>query len=776
MCIVVNSRMEDTNTKSFRFQGLGKSKPDDSILTVIRGSGDTPIASLAADFSKDGTYGVRWLILADRHIWVIPGNAANDGVTQYAINTLKEVKIERRVGGASLVVVTKNDTEKHEQDGPEGVDNPEADTDIIFFTNSQLEAFSAFSVSINGYISEGRFAAPEISDKLNCPKCGKMLPEEGAPCPKCLKKWQTLTRVLSYGRPYIRGFVFAIVLTLVASVARLAIPLITRALINQVLIPLENTGTGHNRLLTAVAVIFVLGLIGTACIALARRKTVYISGHIIADLRAKLCRVIERQRMKFFDKRQVGSLVSRVGHDSMMLTDFLIEGVPYFFVNGISMVGVLCIIFYMNWKMALFIFIPIPLLGIASAIFRSKIRPLFHKWRTQFTKLNSSMTESFSGIRVIKAFGQEDTEFDRFGKINDNITKAQIRCDRMWVLFFPVIDLMINCSFYLVWLVGGWLILSTDESTKFGDLVAFIQLYSMVLRPLQWFAQVNNWAARALAGGERIFEILDTTPESFDRPDAVAIPAIQGNIEFSNVSFGYEKGKDVLKNISFNVKPGEMIGLVGKSGVGKTTIINLICRFYETNRGKIIIDGVPINDVKLVDLRSQTGMVLQEPFLFSAPIIENIRYSKPEATFEEVVQAARAAKAHDFIIAKPDAYYTLVGERGNKLSGGEKQRISIARAILHNPRILILDEPTSSVDTETEKSIQVAIDRLISGRTTFAIAHRLSTLRNADRLIVLDETRIAEIGTHEELMAKEGIYYNLVKTQTEMSTITAVGG
>jgi len=298
----------------------------------------------------------------------------------------------------------------------------------------------------------------------------------------------------------------------------------------------------------------------------------------------------------------------------------------------------------------------------------------------------------------------------------------------------------------------------------------------MVLAPMQWFSAVSNWSTRALAGAERIFEVLDSTTEAYDRPDAVPLPRIRGDIEFRNVYFGYEKAKDVLKGVSLKIGAEEVVGLVGKSGVGKTTTINLICRFYEADRGEILLDGIPINDVRLADLRGQIGMVLQEPFLFDASILENIRYSKPQAAFEEVVAAARMAEAHEFIVGKPDGYHTHVGERGAKLSSGERQRVSIARAILHDPRILILDEPTSSVDTETEKKIQMAINRLVHGRTTIAIAHRLSTLRNADRLVVFDDGKVVEMGSHDELIRNGGIYQKLVETQTELSHITAVGG
>jgi ATP-binding cassette subfamily B protein len=280
--------------------------------------------------------------------------------------------------------------------------------------------------------------------------------------------------------------------------------------------------------------------------------------------------------------------------------------------------------------------------------------------------------------------------------------------------------------------------------------------------------------SRAFAGAERVFEVIDTPTETYESPSAVSLPYIRGDIEFRSVRFGYDKSNPVLKGISIDVKQGEMIGLVGKSGVGKTTLINLICRFYEADSGQILIDGVDIREISLKDLRRQIGVVLQEPFLFNGTIAENIAYGKPGATFEEIVAAARAANAHNFILGKPDGYDTQVGERGSKLSGGEKQRVSIARAILHDPRILILDEATSSVDVETEKQLQEAIQRLVAGRTTFAIAHRLSTLRNATRLIVLDEGKIAEEGTHQELLDKKGVFHKLVDIQSQTSQIIGV--
>jgi len=322
------------------------------------------------------------------------------------------------------------------------------------------------------------------------------------------------------------------------------------------------------------------------------------------------------------------------------------------------------------------------------------------------------------------------------------------------------------------WTYGGYLVL-TGEMT-FGVLLTAQQLLWQVYGPLQWFAQVNQWFSRAMAGAERIFEVIDAQPEAYDRTDAVALPEMTGDVHFQNVRFGYDKSNPVLKGINLDVKAGEMIGLVGKSGAGKSTTVNLLCRFYEVDAGTLTVDGVDIRQVDLRDLRRHIGIVPQDPFLFNGTIAENIAYGKPGATPEEIMAAARAACAHDFIVAKPDGYDTQVGEKGGKLSGGERQRVAIARAILHNPRILILDEATSSVDVETEKKIQLAIANLIAGRTTFAIAHRLSTLRNASRLVVLEKGQIVEIGTHAELMEKQGEFYKLVQTQAQTSAAIAL--
>ena len=403
--------------------------------------------------------------------------------------------------------------------------------------------------------------------------------------------------------------------------------------------------------------------------------------------------------------------------------------------------------------------------------FWKKLIPLFHQMGSRRSSLHSILDESIHGIKAVKAATQEEERVSRFNFGNRKLFKTTIRVERNFVGFAEGTFWIMQMGVALLWFFAAYRIAGGDANLTLGDLLAFVGYIWLFYGPLQWFTVILNWMSAAFASAERVFGLLDTEPEIYQAPDAVSIDRLRGDIRFEEVHFSYEAGNEVIKGIDFHIEPGEMVGLVGKSGAGKSTIINLICRFYDVDSGIIRIDGNPIKKLKIHDLRKQIGIVMQEPFIFRASILDNICYGTPDASFDDIIRCAKAANAHDFIVDKEYGYDTIIGTRGIELSGGEKQRIAIARAILHNPPILILDEATSSVDSETEKAIQEAIANLITNRTTIAIAHRLATLRNANRLIVVEEGKIAEIGTHNELLQKDGIFSKLVQTQSELNKL-----
>ena len=512
--------------------------------------------------------------------------------------------------------------------------------------------------------------------------------------------------------------------------------------------------------------VVVSGLSGLRSYIMAR-----IGQRVTYGLRNEVYTHLHALSLSYYTKNETGRIMASVTQDVGRLQDFISDGLQEAIRDVLTLVIICIILFALNPGLAALVLLPTPLLVWATMRFGRKLhaiyRPLWRRWAA----LSALLADTIPGVRVVKAFAQERREVGKFKGRSLDLLQGELRVAWMRSLFGPVMAFITSIGTIVIWWVGGRDILAGELTL--GAFVAFTSYMYRFYGPVESLCRLNHRFQRAATSAERVFDVLDTHPEVIDQPEAMIMPPIEGRVEFRGVHFGYEEDKPVIEDLNFVVEPGEMIGLAGHSGAGKSTLINLICRFYEPQEGVILIDGHDTRQVNLQSLREQIGVVLQDPFLFNGTVAENIAYGHPESSLEQIVAGAKAANAHDFIMNMPDGYDTMVGERGTRVSGGERQRLSIARAILRDPRILILDEATSNVDTQTEAQIQEALERLVQGRTTFAIAHRLSTLKNAHRLLILDKGKLAEIGTHDELIAQDGIYANLCRMQTEMSKLRA---
>lgn len=712
-----------------------------------------PLFSAKSDLQQDGHFGELWVIVTEKEIsvWHKDGTPA----LKLDLAQVKEVRSVNGIGGGSLLADTHG--------GPVVLARYTAALSPVFGFAARLATAVAKKEEI-----------PSASEKefpQYCPKCGNPLPDGTRVCPVCKNNGAVIFRMLRYAKPYKLQMIGAALLLIVSTIVELIPPYLMKVLIDDVLQPKS----------AATTLLWVVLGLGATSLVMSVMQTVrgligvWVGSKLMGDLRSDIYKSLMRLSLAFFDRRQTSQFIGRVNSDSEAMRQFMTDGLLWLTGESLKMIAIFVIMFGLDWKLTLFALLPMPVMILVSAKIWPKIgRRWYQQWRS-IARLNVLVGDSLQGIRVVKAFGQEQSEMARYSGVNEEVVRYNIRIEGLWQVMFPLFSLIAGIATILIWYFGGLGVLRSE--TQLGVLMALIAYVGMLFGPLQWMSQMINWASHALSASDRVFEIMDTPSEVPDTSNPVPIGQLKGEVIFEHVTYGYEKHHPVLKDIKLEVKAGEMIGLVGHSGAGKSTFINLICRFYDTDEGRITIDGIDLRNISQSDLRKQIGVVLQETFLFDGTIAENIAYSKPDGTPDEIMRAAKIANAHDFIVQLPDGYDTRVGERGHRLSGGEKQRVAIARAIIHDPRILILDEATASVDTETERQIQEAISRLIRGRTTFAIAHRLSTLRNANRLVVLDKGKIVEMGTHEDLLDIEnGVYRKLVDAQTELTKIKGVEG
>ncbi|MEW5915027.1 MAG: ABC transporter ATP-binding protein [Gemmatimonadota bacterium] len=641
---------------------------------------------------------------------------------------------------------------------------------VVRYTHRQRGAFENIRFVLEEAIA-GRTVTSSDADRVYAEAVAR--PVRDAQALVANQRRAVILRLLSYLKPYRKQLWLGLSAAGLITLVSLLPPYLAGYVIDSMVRPVQEGTLSRERAAAvvwlAVTAMGVLLVIREAA-ALVRLRLMSVLGEFVArDLRRELYEHIQRLSLAFFSRKKTGSLITRVTADTDRLWDFLAFGVVDVSLSIVMLLGLGVVLIVLDWRLGLVMTLPVPLLIYLIYWHGESLQRLFIRAWRKWSRVTDVLSDTIPGIRVVKAFNQESREIGRFGERNDDVTDEFNRIHRKWTTFWPALMLLVHLTTILVWVFAVPRLLGDGSPLSAGVFVSFLLYATMFINPIEMIGQMARTMNRATSSAHRVFEVLDSKPEVRDGPAPIKLTPVQGRVTFENVTFAYDGVRQVLRGISFDVAPGELIGLVGPSGGGKSTVVSLIARFYDVTGGSVKVDGVDVRQLDTGHYREQLGMVLQDPYLFHGTILENIRYGLPDASLGEVIAAVKAANAHDFICKLGQGYDTVVGERGHTLSGGERQRISIARAILHNPRILILDEATSSVDTETEREIQEALERLIAGRTVFAIAHRLSTLRRASRLFVLEDGKLAESGTHRELLGNtDGIYRRLYELQLQL--------
>jgi ATP-binding cassette, subfamily B, bacterial len=717
------------------------------------------LLSVDTDVALGGEPAAEWLVVTPDHL------AATDGretLRAVAWPTVERVRTTAGVGGGSLQVRTGG-----------------AWIDLVRYSNALATRFHKVSRALER--SRERLVAglPGELDGLDgpldppaCGTCGLRLQAVEDACPRCLQKGQILRRVGGLLAPYARGSIALCLLTFVGVVAELVPPKLQQYMVDDILSAKAGEAGGAAPDFKTALLVVVLALAFSRVLlavvgVIKGRLTTAIGSGITSALREEMVRKLQGLSVAYYDRHQVGSMISRVAHDSEVLHGLMHQITGGFLLQIVQLVGVGAMLVWINPKLALFTLIPVPLVILGSWIFWRHVYPRHYRLWDAASKQMTTLSGMLSGIRVVKAFAQEPRELDRFHGASDHLRRWRQWVEHTNTTYAASMQIVFSLGGLIVWYVGGRDVIG--GSMTLGQLIAFLAYLAMFYAPLGALSNFTTWLTSFLSGSKRVLELLDTPAVVTEPTTPEAWHDVRGAIRFANVTFGYDRNQPVLHDVSFEVAPGEMVGIVGRSGSGKSTLVNLLARFHDVQEGSITVDGHDIRQLASRDLRERLGIVFQDSFLFRGTIWKNLAFGRPQATIEEGLAAAKAAGAHDFLCRQPLAYETLLGEHGAGLSGGEKQRLSIARTLLYDPRVLVLDEATSNIDAEAEKAIQEALAVLVRGRTTIAIAHRLSTLRNADRILAFDRGRLVEQGTHAELLAADGVYARLVRIQTQVT-------
>ena len=672
---------------------------------------------------------------------------------KYVVNysEIEEAQVKRLYGNAVFKVKLKNGKKKM----------------LLRFSYAAAEISDAAAVFINA-VNEGKDLEDEAQtvksvyhkQRCFCPKCGRKLPNPEADCINCSGKGKLISKFGKYVVPEKKALFLCMILSVAATALSLVPPYITKIMVDDV-IPGKDSST-LLKVLAALLAVYVLQYIMNGF----RAYNLRLAGNrITLNLKKDIYEKAQYLPLSFYDKISTGSVINRVNSDANVIQAFIMKITQEAVVQAFTLVGLVVIMFGMSWRLALFSLIPVPIVVFVGRLFGKIIGPKYMRLWRRSASISTVLANSIPGVRVIKAFTNEEDTIKKFERYCDEWYKEDKKVAVPAATFPSIITFLVTCGSLVVWFLGGNMVIGGSEEISLGLLVSFVTYASMFYTPINFFANMSDTYQNTLASAEKILDIVDAEPEH-NFGEGHTLDRMKGRIEFKNVNFAFDRSKKVLSNINLTIEPGDIVGIVGTTGSGKSTLINLLMRYYDDYDGEILIDGENIKDVDMKYYRDSIGYVQQEPLMFRDTIFNNIAFGSGKVHVEQVIHAAEVANAHGFISKLPDAYDTMLGERGVGLSGGERQRVSIARAVLKNPSILIFDEATAAVDSETEHLIQGAIERLISGRTTLMIAHRLSTLRKANKIVVVDKGEIIECGTPEELLKKKGKYYKLVEIQS----------